>query len=164
MRRAAAYGLIAGLLPALAHAASCPQDRAVYRDRDNAYELVFDRAQSAAEAAEHRFSLKVLGSDVILDGYVMGSSPVERPNGMIFFNCPEGDVTGKDIAACTVWQGVIYAETAGRLDLLPGQGNDAADKLLLPDFGPSIRQSKLWKDGKAKIVPWDVLDFRECAS
>jgi NAD(P)-dependent dehydrogenase (short-subunit alcohol dehydrogenase family) len=27
---------------------------------------------------------------------------------MVMHNCPEGDVTGEEIAACTVWEGVIY--------------------------------------------------------
>lgn len=163
MRRLAAMAVALGLASMPAHAATCPQERAVYRDRDNAYELAFQPGQSQAEAAEHRFMVRVLASKVALDGYVMGSQPVDRTNGILFFNCPDGDVTGKDIEACTVWQGVIYGESAGRIDLLPESGKAAATQIVLPDFGPSIRSSTLWSDGKAKVVPSDVLDFKECA-
>lgn len=163
MRSVAAIGIVLGLASMPAHAATCPQDRAVYRDRDNAYELSFQPAQSEAEATEHRFVVKVLASKTALNGYVMGSQPVDRTNGILFFNCPEGDVTGKDLAACTVWQGVIYGERDGRIDLLPASGKDAATQIVLPDLGPSIRDSSLWSAGKAKVVPADVLDFKECA-
>lgn len=163
MQWVAAMALALGLASMPALAVACPQERAVYRDRDNAYELAFQPGHSEAEAAEHRFVLKVLASHLVLDGYVMGSQPVDRTNGILFFNCPEGDVTGKDIEACTVWQGVIYGETAGRIDLLPEPGKDAATQIVLPDFGPSIRSSTLWSEGKATVVPADVLDFKECA-
>lgn len=164
MRRTAAIGIVLGLASLPAHAASCPQERAVYRDRNNAYELSFHPEQSDAVAAEHHFVVKVLASKVELDGYVMGSQPVDRTDGILFFNCPEGDVTGKDIEACTIWQGVIYGESGGRVDLLPEAGKDAATQIVLPDFGPSIRDSRLWSEGKAKVVPSDVLDFKECAT
>lgn len=165
MRRAglAALAVMTGLMPAFAHAAACPQEKAVYRDRDNAYELAFSPVQLDAESNTHRFKLSVLGTKVSLDGYVTGSTPVNRSNGIIFFNCPDGDVTGKDIADCTVWQGVVYGQSAGRIDLLPAQGKDAADAILLPDLGPSIQQSKAYAESKAKVAPWDVLDFKECA-
>lgn len=163
MRRTAAMGITMGLASMSAHAATCPQERAIYRDRDNAYELAFQPSRSEAEAAEHRFVVKVLASKVALDGYVMGSQPVDRTNGILFFNCPEGDATGKDIAACTVWQGVIYGESGGRIDILPQSGMDAVTEIVLPDFGPSIRSSSLWRDGKAKVVPSDIFEFKECA-
>jgi hypothetical protein len=169
MRRAAlaALGILTGLVPAFApvwaHAATCPQEKAIYRDRDNAYELAFSPVKSDAEANTHRFSLKVLGTALSLDGYVMGSTPVNRSNGVLFFHCPEGDVTGKDIADCTIWTGVVYDQSAGRIDLLPAQGKAAADQVLLPDLGPAIQQSKVWGEGRARVAPWDVLDFKECA-
>lgn len=163
----AALGIVTGLMPAFApisaYAAACPQEKAVYRDRDNAYELVFSPVQLDAESNTHRFKLNVLGTKLSLDGYVMGSKPVDRSNGILFFNCPDGDVTGKDIADCTVWQGVVYGQSAGHIDLLAARGKDAADAVLLPDLGPSIQQSKVFGEGKAKLAPWDVLDFKECA-
>ena len=165
MRRATlgALGIVTGLVPAFAHAATCLQEKAIYRDRDNAYELAFSPVQLDAESNTHRFKLNVLGTKLSMDGYVMGSKPVNRSNGVLFFNCPDGDVTGKDIADCTVWQGVAYGQSSGHIDLLPAQGKDAADQILLPDLGPSIQQSKVFGEGKAKIAPWDVLDFKECA-
>lgn len=165
MRRVglAVLGIVTGLAPATAHAMACPQEKAVYRDRDNAFELSFVPPQSDAEANAHRFSVKVLGTTLAMDGYVMDSAPVNRSNGILFFNCPEGDVTGKDIAECTVWQGVMYGQSGDRIDLLPSQGKEAAAAILLPDLGPAIQQSKVFGAGKAKIAPWDVLGFKECA-
>jgi hypothetical protein len=83
---------------------------------------------------------------------------------MMFFNCPEGDVTGDDLKACTVWQGVIYGLVAGHIDLLPSAEAKAADEILLPDFGPSIRNSKIWGIGKATVTPGDVLALKGCST
>ncbi|MFP5077501.1 hypothetical protein ACLE20_09350 [Rhizobium sp. YIM 134829] len=164
MRRALAYGVAASLLSFSAEAASCPQEQARYQDRDKAYELAFLPEASDAQTAEHRFTLSVLGTSLKLDGYVMGASPDERPSSMLFFNCPEGDVTGADLQACTIWQGVIYGESGGTLSLLPAAGQPAAGALLLPALGPAIRQSTLFGEGKAQLAPWDVLTFSGCAS
>ena len=51
----------------------------------------------------------------------MQSADPDRPNGIVMYNCPEGDVTGDDLEACTVWQGLIYGvSAAGQVDnLLP---------------------------------------------
>ena len=149
-------------LPASALAATCPQERAVYRDADSAYELVFRPGESEAEATSHQFTVKVLNTPVVLDGYVMPSRPLNRSNGIVFYNCPEGDVTGKDIAACTVWEDVIYSHSEGNLDLLPPEGADAAKEILLPGFGPAIRNSKAWGSGKASVAPWDVMELKGC--
>lgn len=164
MRRMLGCDLAFSLAAVSVAAASCPQDRALYRDRDNAYELAFLPAASEAQAAEHRFTLRVLNTDLQLDGYEMAAAEGDRPAGMLFFNCPEGDVTGADLEACTVWQGVIYGASGGMLALLPPAGQPAAESLLLPALGPAIRQSALWGAGKAQVAPWDVLTFKGCAS
>ena len=157
--------VLAGFLAATAaFAADCRQDRAIYADRDGGYELVFEPVGSDAAATSHHFKLKVLVSGVVLDGVVMPGEPA-RSNGMVLHACPEGDATGEEIAACTVWEGVIYTlDVAGDANLLPDQGARAAETLLLAGFGPSLRYSRLWDEGKAKVVPQDVFKQKGCAA
>lgn len=166
MRTGAALAAIGTLLfqPGLAEAARCTQDQAIYTDSKHAYELAFGPVDADSSASTHRFQVAVKGSGIVLDGYVMPSEPVDRPNGMLFYNCPEGDATGADLAACTVWQGVIYASEKGRIDLLPPQGADAAQEILLPGFGPALQASSAWGPKKATIAPWDVLTLKGCRS
>ena len=86
-----------------------------------------------------------------------------RAKGIIMFNCPEGDVTGADLRACTVWQGMIYAsDLTGNISALPTEGAGAAARLFLPALGPSIRESSIWGKGKATVAPWDVLTLKGC--
>ena len=155
--------LAATLAATAAPAAECRQDRAVYADRDEAYELSFEPVGSDAAATSHHFKLKILSSGVVLDGIVMPGEP-ERSNGMVMHDCPEGDVTGEEIAACTVWEGVIYALDGGDAALLPDEAGKAAESLLLSGFGPALRYSRLWDEGKARTVPWDVLKRKGCAA
>ncbi len=150
--------------PASAIAAECKQGKAIYADRDGAYELRFSPIASEAVTSSHRFKLSALKTSVVMDGYVMSSDDPERTMGMVLFNCPDGDVTGADLDACTVWQGFVYRATAdGGLDNLQSGDSSAAEKIVFPGLGPAIRQSSAWGDGKAKVAPWDVLDFKGCA-
>lgn len=165
MRRSAlaALGIVTALMPALAHAAACRQEKAVYRDRDNVYELAFMPVNLDAESNTHRFKLSVVGAKLSMDGYVQGSTPVNTSNGIIFHNCPDGDVTDSDIMKCTVWQGFLYGQSSGRIDILPAQGKDAADQILIAGLGLAIDQFEGFGKDKPKLAPWDVLDFKECA-
>jgi len=162
MRLAVSASNLSALLavsPALA--ADCRQEKAIYVDADGAYELRFEPVGSVSAATSNHFKVKIAKTDLVLDGIVMQSDEPVRANGMIMNNCPEGDVTGDDIAACTVWQGVIYSVSSdGEIASLPGEGLEAAAQVLLPDFGPAIRNSSIW--GKATVAPWDVLTFKEC--
>lgn len=147
--------------PALAE---CVQERAIYGDTDGAYELRFEPLESEAAAASNRFKVAVLKTPLMLDGYVMYSDQPAQSNGIILFNCPGGDVTGAELSACTVWQGTIFAsDEAGNTDVLPPEGTNAAARLLLPDFGPAVRKSSIWGEGKATVAPSDVLTFKGCA-
>lgn len=156
--------VLAGLLAATAaSAAECRQEHAIYADRDGGYELTFEPVGSDAAVTTHHFKLKVLASDTVLDGILMPGDPA-RSNGMVMHNCPEGDSTGEEIAACTVWEGVIYALDGGDAALLPEEGRPAAETLLLSGFGSSLRYSKLWDEGKASAVPWDVFKRKGCTA
>jgi hypothetical protein len=163
--RAAALVLAATFCAQPLMAAECKQANAVYSDRDGAYELRFTPIASAAAAASNRFTVKVLKTPLTLDGYVMPSEDPARSLAMVMFKCPDGDATGADLEACTIWQGMVYGiDAKGSLDNLQPEAGQAADKILFPGIGPAIRASSIWGKGKASVAPWDVLDFKECAS
>jgi hypothetical protein len=139
--------------------AACPIELAVYGDRDDIAGVDFSPATNQATVT-NAFRMN-LGDGVVLDGIVMWSEGTERPYGTLTYKCPEGDVTGEELAACTVWQGVIYtADDSGTVDLLPRTG-DAPKTLLFPDLGPSLRLSAAHGEGSSK-VPWDVFALKGC--
>jgi hypothetical protein len=121
---------LSALTAAPAHAA-CPQELAVYEDTSG-NSLTFT-PPNATQAAEHEFTLR-LGT-VSLQGVVMWSKDPDRPNGIVMDQCPEGDVTGAELDACTVWQGVIYGLTTdAAAPYLGKRGAPFAEALLLPDL------------------------------
>ena len=151
-------------LPNAASAAECPQSNAVYADRDGVYQLKFMPLDSEAAAANNQFKVTVKDSKAVLDGYVMPSDDPARTIGMLMFNCPEGDATGADLDACTIWQGPVYGVDAkGAIDNLPVEKSNAADSIVLPAIGPALRDSSILGEGKQATAPWDVFAFKECA-
>ena len=144
--------------PALA---ACPVELAVYGDRDQAATIDFQPTLESVTVT-NRFKM-VLENDVVLDGMVMWSQEVGRPNGMLMYQCPEGDVTGEELDACTVWQGVIYSvDGEGNVGLLPAEGTPAPQKLILSDLGHSLRMSAAYGPHGFSKVPWDVFDLQGC--
>lgn len=158
----AAAGAVAALLGATGAAlAACPQELAVYADRDRVASIEFRPASDAAVATQ-AFRVVFAQNDIAADGIVLWTDGVPRPTGIVMHDCPEGDATGAELAACTVWQGVVYTVgEAGEVGLLPREG-PAAAKLLLPDFGPSVRHSALYGAEGISIVPWDVFEISGC--
>lgn len=146
-------------------AAKCQQAQAIYADRDGAYELAFEPVGSEAAVVSHLFKVRPVKGDLVLTGHIMPGDEVVRSNGMIMHNCPTGDVTGEEIAACTVWEGLIYPLGAdGEIgEAVPDAGAEAAERLLLAGFGPALRYSNAWEEKKLTTVPWDVLVYKECA-
>ncbi|WP_075291635.1 hypothetical protein [Pararhizobium arenae] len=162
MKRVASTILLC-LAPLSVQAADCLQSKAIYGDADGAYELRFLPVESESATTSNRFELAVLKTDLRLEGFVMISGDPERANGMIMHNCPEGDVTGDDLAACIIWQGVIYSvASSGRIDLLPAETAVAAEQLLLPDFGPALKASSI--ADRITVTPWDVFGLKGCAA
>lgn len=157
-----AAGLLAAL-PGWAMALECKQERAIYADRDGAYELSFEAADPEEQASSsYNVSITVKNTEVKLNGFVMGSEPVDRSNGILFHNCPDGDTTGEEIRKCTVWESVVYANAGGKIDLLPKTGSIAAPEILLPGFALGLVDSTAWGAGKATVVPWDVFSLKGC--
>lgn len=157
----ALLGALAGtIMPTLAFA-TCPIELATYADHDKVAEINFTPVADGSATITNRFRLLLPGS-VVLDGFVQWTVGVARPYGTLQFNCPDGDVTGEQYAACTVWQGVVYSvEESGTVDLLPAQAKPAPKRLILSDLGASLAAfAKL--AGRLPKIPSDVFQLNGC--
>ena len=161
-RRAPTASLAALMLGIATSAqAACPIELSVFEDRDGVASVEFvPTGESAAVTNTFRM---VLGDGVMLNGIVMWSADVPRPNGMLMNNCPEGDLTGDEIAACTVWEGVIYtADASGIAGLLPAEGAGAPQALVFPDLGRALKQSSVFGERGFTRLPFDVFALKGC--
>jgi hypothetical protein len=128
MRRV--FAALLAMIPGPAFAA-CLQELAVYEDASG-NSLTF-LPPHENQAAEYEFKLHLGQTE--LQGVVMWSKDPDRPNGIIMDKCPDGDVTGEELEACTVWQGVIYGLTRdAAAPFLGKRSTPFAEALLLPDF------------------------------
>lgn len=159
MRRLVLGGLLAGVATSVQ--AACPLELSVFGDRDGVASVEFvPTGESAAVTNTFRM---VLGKGLVLDGIVMWSADVSRPNGVLMHECPEGDVTGQEIAACTAWEGVIYtADASGTVGLLPTEGTDAPQTMIFPDLGPALKQSSAFGEKGFTKLPFDVFALKGC--
>ena len=141
--------------------AACPIELAVYGDTQSGSEIDFTPTGTSATVT-NTFRM-ILDNNVVLNGIVMWSTGEARPNGSLMYKCPEGDVTGGELAACTLWSGVIYtSDDKGTIGLLPAEGVDAPKTLILPDLGPSLRHSLAYGGKGFSKVPGDVLVMKGC--
>ncbi|HXV29533.1 MAG TPA: hypothetical protein VD840_04290 [Sinorhizobium sp.] len=159
----ASFALALAATPVAAE--TCIQAHAIYADQVGGYELSFEPVGSQSAATSNHFKVSVGDTGLLLDGVVMWSEEPERPNGIVMHNCPEGDVTGEELRACTVWQGVVYTvDEAGHVGLLEAEDAPAAQQILLPDFGPSLRASSAWGKRKGQTDSSDVFRLKGCAA
>jgi hypothetical protein len=164
MIRCVTPALLILMLPTVTAAAErCGIEKAVFTEADAGTVLSFKPTASDAAAVSHLFT--ITGGKLKLDGNVMYDEDSRRPAGMIMNNCPQGDATGAELRACTVWTGVPYAldVKTGHIDILGPKGSQAPDAILIPGFGPAIRHSALWDKSGLKDIPWDLYEFKECA-
>jgi hypothetical protein len=150
------------MLVAMPAFAACPIELAVYGDLEQAAELDFVPVKDSATIT-NGFRM-ILDNDTVLDGIVQWSDDgVRRPRGALMYKCPEGDVTGDELVACTVWEGVIYtSDGQGNIELLPAEGVDAPKTLIFPDLGPSLRFSAAYGSAGFSKVPRDVFALKGC--
>ena len=146
--------------------ANCWQELATYKDAAANGELAFTpRKDGEVDTMLARFTIRFPENNVVLDGVVMDAGePFFRPLGLIMHNCPEGDATGDEIAACTVWQGIIYGlDEVGNVSYLASRnkGQDAAKTLLFPDLGAAVQLSTAFGASKLTVPPKD--DFKQSA-
>lgn len=154
--------LIAALMltTSAAHAA-CPIELAIYSDRDGIAELNFAPVEQVA-AVTNMFRLVMRGGP-IFEGHVMWTQEPARPYGQLMFKCPEGDVTGEELDACTVWQGVIYGiDDKGEVGLLPAEGEPAPASLVLADLAYQMQGAPAFTTAGLATVPWDGFTLSGC--
>ena len=148
--------------PATPVLAACNQELAVYSDRDKTVSLEFRPHDGEAVTVTNRFRLIAGGK--MIDGFAQWSGePAARAYGMLTEKCPEGDVTGEEIAACTVWHGPVYAVgDDGAVSLLPGQGEPAAPRLLLSDLAWSFSQHPVFAETGLAKPPFEFFQLSGC--
>lgn len=147
-----------------ARADGCVIEKSVYGDPDQAYALRFAAMPKAGQQddLQHRFTLDIKGTGLVLEGEVRIPREVSRTEGVITYQCPEG-AEGDVLAACTIWEGTMFgADDQGNIDVLPPVGGDHPLQIILPGLGRAIRMSAVWGDKKATVAPWDVFRFEAC--
>ncbi|WP_343040255.1 hypothetical protein [Nitratireductor arenosus] len=162
-RRGALAALAVLALPATEAGAACPQELAVYSEREAAAAIDFRPALPGAALHAIEFKLTFAQNGVVLDGIVMHTDPGARPYGLVMHQCPEGDVTGEELAVCTIWEGPIYGiDAGGTVATMPERGTSAAAQLLLPGFGTAVRHSRIYGADGVSVLPWDVFALGGC--
>ena len=164
---------LAAVSPAVAQA-DCPQERAIYTERVNGYQLSF-RVPDPWEAGASVGAILTL---TFPDGdSVWGTTWM--PNGTswnqadLYSGCklpgpldeasgdPLPGSTDEELEACHVWHGVIYQLADGDVDYLPFREDPAAKTILLTNLGPIIRYSGLVLSPGEE--PHDVFTLTGCA-
>lgn len=146
------------LAASTAHAA-CPQELAVYTEPGSGASLEFRSDAGGSFMASHGFRL-VIKDGPVLDGYVIWNNGVSRANGTLVLDCPEGDVTGEELDACTYWDGIVYTVAGDGKVAMIGDGA-AAPVILMPDVSRALYYSNL-NDGKASLPQFDAFELSGC--
>jgi hypothetical protein len=140
--------------------AACPVELATYGERDGVASVEF---QPTGDNAVVTNTFRMLIGEFVPEGIVMWSDGEGRPNGMITHNCPIGDVTGAELVACTLWQGIVYtSDGTGGIGLLPAEGSDAPLRLIFTDLGPALHKSLVFGPQGLPKPPWDVFEQKGC--
>ena len=149
--------------PGLAGAEECPQEKAVYQDLAGGYRLSFAAVDANAAATTHLFTLMETRGKARLDGVVLDTDAPVRSNAILMKDCPEGDVTGSDLAACTGFDGYVYGIAAdGSAGNLPPSASPASRSILLAGLGPALAASPLGQKLRLGTPPADIFTFAEC--
>ncbi|MGL4489416.1 MAG: hypothetical protein ACRCU5_08235 [Rhizobiaceae bacterium] len=139
--------------------AACPQELSIYEDSSGASITFTPPTENMA--SEHEFTLKLGATS--LQGVIMWSKEPDRPNGIVMDQCPDGDVTGEELEACTVWQGVIYGLTKDATAPFIGKrGTPNAEALLLPDFSRYAMEHTFKTPLSGPVKVDDVFKMKAC--
>ena len=116
--------------------AACPQALATYRSFDGVAELEFV-ANSQAVAMSHEARLIVGDRVMVVYGSVL-AAPVQTVLS-VQHDCPSGDVTGAEIADCTITQAPVYAIGGdGRIGDMVAMEADAAAGLVVAGLAQAL--------------------------
>lgn len=164
---AGAFIVPASLVASVASAA-CPQALAVYTEMAGPdMEAGFQPAEinffpdPNAFIVSNAFNMH-LAKGESLQGHIIWNTDSARSDGTLMLNCPDGDVTGEEIRACTHWVGVVYAvNVQGTLSLMPAADEDAAQSLILTDMSRALYFGDLNKPSNT-LPRWDQFQLSGC--
>lgn len=145
--------------------AACPQELAVYEEAQAKASFTFTPVGEGPDPTLGRFTIRFEENAIALDGVIMAAEDPLRPWGIVMHKCPQGDVTGEELAACTIWEGVVYGlDDVGNVFYLPplNQGDAAAATILLPDFSAAVRLSSVWGEKGLSAAPKDDFKLSGC--
>ncbi|WP_422371814.1 hypothetical protein [Hoeflea sp.] len=139
--------------------AACPQELAVYRGTDGIGDLEFTGG-GAGMHSEMRLLYPGVEPVTI---YLSHDDRLDRAIAMLPLNCPEGDVTGEELAACLVYQGPVYKiDRESGVAGLPGTGTDAAESLLLPGLASALWDNPQFDGAGPTERPAEVFEISGC--
>jgi len=158
MRLAGFALLLAG--PALA-GEECLQADAFYADLHSNAVIAFSQTYVEAPGVANSFDMLV--GETALQGIVMWSGGVQRPQAVLLDDCPE-EATRDQLDACTLWQGTIYSVGSnGEVGFLPGANDIAADRLMFPNLPWQLSYSETFAATKPENLPFELFERTGCA-
>lgn len=135
----------------------CLQALAGYGTEDQEIMLEF------AGSADGAFRVLLGNGDAVLQGFVYPGEDDGGDLAVVLNNCPEGDATGEELAACTIWQGPIVAqEENGGIAPLPASDQPAAGSLLLEGFTDALTVSQIYREAGLSVSDFDTLTLLAC--
>lgn len=168
--RLVAVSLLGVVIFSTAVQAACTQNRAVYRDRDDAFTLSFTPAQTndmqLVPAPTNEFTITANDTpEFKLSGVVIWpEQAVERPYALITYNCSEGGNEAEDFDDCSIWQNVVYAlKENAEADVLPKAEEPAAQAILFPDLVTALDGYDFGAAKPATPLQWETFRFQRCA-
>lgn len=157
---AAAVAFFMAVSSASAAVGACPLELANYSDTRGPARLEFASGKGGEGGTGFRL---LLDNNVVLDGIVQSRGSEPRPWGRLVYKCPEGELAAEELAACTVWEGVIYSsDDKGNIGLLPELGGIAPQIIILAGLGPALRVSAAYGADGFSQTPWDVFALTGC--
>ncbi|MEQ8480170.1 MAG: hypothetical protein RIC18_05905 [Hoeflea sp.] len=144
---------------ATAAVAACPQELAVYRGADGIGALEFTGG-GAGMLSEMRLLFAGVEPVTI---YLSHDDRLDRAVAMLPLNCPEGDVTGQELAACLVYQGAVYTlDRDSGVAGLPDTGDDAAQTVFLPGLASALWDNPQFDGAGPAERPAELFEISGC--
>ena len=154
----AVAGLAAGEAGAEGKSArACPQALGGYGALDQQVLLEFNGDTDLG------FRLIVGQGSRSLQGFVYPGEADEDMQAVVLDNCPDGDVTGAELDACTIWRGAIQAtNTEGEIKPMPGADQPAAGFLQLQGLSAALVASEDYSDAGLPAGGFETFTLLAC--